>query len=141
MKLKNYKLAMASWKVAIELQPDHSKAWLNILNLLDELNRNDDVIKLSEDGIKYLGHDPAIYFARGNAFGKLKEYIEAEKAFNVAIKLRPLSALYHSNLGVLYHRWKKIPEAISCYKRALRLDPSMTNAKIGLNQLTITQKL
>ena len=45
------------------------------------------------------------------------------------------SALFWSNLGVLYHRWKKRKQAIEAYQAALLIDNNFPSAKVNLDKL------
>ena len=45
------------------------------------------------------------------------------------------SALFWSNLGVLYHRWNRRKQAIEAYQAALLLDNSFPSAKVNLEKL------
>lgn len=133
--MKNDSMAMKYWREALALDPSQSKAWANILALLDKSGLNSEVIATSEIAMKHSPNDPAILFSRANAFGKIGDFAESERIFKDIIKLRPTFALYHANLGVLYHRWNKTSEAIKSYREALRLDPSMASAHENLIKL------
>jgi len=60
---------------------------------------------------------------------------ESEPYFLSAIKLQPRSPMFHTNLGVLYHRWMRLDRAESSYLRALKLDPGWKSAKENLDLL------
>lgn len=75
-------------------------------------------------------------FLRANALGKLDRYEEAERLYLKAIHLQPSNALYHVNLGVLYHRWNRRVQAVDSYRNALKINPNLANAKKYLEQLT-----
>jgi Flp pilus assembly protein TadD len=44
-------------------------------------------------------------------------------------------SLYFSNLGVLYHRWKKLDQAAAAYQQALRIEPRLQSARTNLDRL------
>ena len=46
------------------------------------------------------------------------EYVER------AIRLKGDVAFFHSNLGDVYRKLGKFPEAVACYRRALKLEPN-----------------
>ena len=84
------------------------------------------------------------HFHLGNILGKQGKFDEAEENYHKAINLinsenppknPKIKSLYHSNLGVLYHRWKKEGEAIKFYKEALLYDNRNANARDNLNRL------
>src|SRR5208282_1952076 len=49
-----------------------------------------------------------------------------------AIGVSDRQAFYHSNLGEAYRRLRRYPEAIACYQRAVRLNPSFAGAYYNL---------
>lgn len=135
IELKNHDMAMKSWKESLTIDPKHGKAWANLLALLDNNGLHRDVIRLSETALTYVPNDPAILFTRANAYGKLNEFEEAETIYNEVIQARPNYALYHVNLGVLYHRWGRKQDAIRIYESALQIDPNLRSVKENLKNL------
>jgi protein O-mannosyl-transferase len=131
-------MALKYWHDAITLNPNHQKAWANILALLDNQGNANKVIETSEAALKFLPNEPTILFSRANAFGKLKNFTESEKLFRQIIELKPDYALYHANLGVLYHRWNRKALAMEYYTSALKLDPGLLSAKENLMKLSRT---
>ncbi|KAL1513175.1 hypothetical protein ABEB36_002620 [Hypothenemus hampei] len=127
--------ALSAWKEAVRLRPTHTAAWGNALALLDSHGRALEAVELGTIALSHVPRAPAIYFAMGNALGKLNRFPEAESHFLQAIKLNELNALYYSNLGVLYHRWNKRDKAQQMYLKALKLDPNLTSAKTNLRKL------
>lgn len=136
IEMKNDTMALKFWREAVALDPRQNKAWANILALLDKSGLTDEVIKTSYIALKHSPNDPAIMFTRANAYGKIGDFVESERIFKDIIRLRPTHALYHANLGVLYHRWNKTTEAVKSYREALRLDPHMVSAHENLIKLT-----
>jgi protein O-mannosyl-transferase len=136
LELKNTSLAMKFWRDAIALNPKHQLAWANILALLDNQGKAEAVVETSEAALKYLPDEPSILFTRANALGKLNQFDESERLFRRIIDKRPDYPLYHANLGVLYHRWRKPEMAKQFYASALKLDPKMASARENLNKLS-----
>lgn len=135
IEMKNESMAMKYWRESIRLDPKQGKAWANILALIDNQNTPDEVIRVSETALTFVPNDPAIMFTRANAFGKLGNFSESERIFKEIIELRPNYALYHANLGVLYHRWNRIEEARKYYRQALKLDPHLKSAQENLMKI------
>lgn len=108
--------------------PNRSLSYIHV-------GKHRDVVVLSEKALKTLDNDPAILFLRANALGKLNRYDEAEKLYKEIIMLRPDHALYYVNLGVLYHRWNKKALAVDSYRRALVINPNLSNARKYLRLL------
>ena len=68
--------------------------------------------------------DPAtIYFYRGKAYGKKKEYDRAISDFNQALLLNPKYANAFNNRGITYYYKKDYDRAIADFNQALLLNP------------------
>lgn len=134
--MKNYSMAMHSWKHSLSINPKQSRPWANMLTFLDNKGQNDEVIYWSAKALHFLPNDSSILFLRANALGKLNRFEEAERLYLEIIQLHPMHALYHVNLGVLYHRWNRKAQAIHSYRNALGINPNLPNAKRYLKQLS-----
>jgi protein O-GlcNAc transferase len=71
------------------------------------------------------------HHALGWALTCLEKYEDAERSFERAIALDH-RAEFHSSLGTLRKRQKRLPEAIAAYREALRLDSSLTDTYYNL---------
>ncbi|KAM7364613.1 transmembrane O-mannosyltransferase targeting cadherins 4 isoform 4-T4 [Cochliomyia hominivorax] len=118
-----YTEALNHWQRAVAINPKFQKAWTNILTMLDSKSMFEDALRLSEQALQYLPHENSILFLRGNVFGKLGRYIEAEQLYKRIIAKEPLNYMYHTNLAVLYHRWNRLNDAIDSYRKALDANP------------------
>ncbi|CAD6993214.1 transmembrane and TPR repeat-containing protein CG5038 [Ceratitis capitata] len=133
--------AMQQWQEAVSLNPRQPKAWVNILTMLDNQGLYEDAIRLSTQAIGHLPNESSIMFIRANVFGKLKRYIEAEELYKHILKSEPLNVMVHTNLGVLYHRWEKLNDAIESYQKALKLNPEKAiTARENLSKLLIRRR-
>ena len=128
-------MALANWKQTIALNPKHLKAWSNLLAYFDNQGLNEQVLQTSEVALTFLPNDTNILFSRANVFGKLGNFKTSEMLFKQIISIKPDNALYHANLGVLYHRFNKKELALKHYKRALELDSNLKNARNNLLKL------
>ncbi|KAH8310236.1 hypothetical protein KR044_000156 [Drosophila immigrans] len=133
---QRYAEALHHWQHAVAVNPRQPKAWANILTMLDNRSMYEDALRLSEQGLRQLPHEPSIMFIRANVLGKLKHYVEAESLYKQVIELDPHNMLYHTNLGVLYHRWDKVQEAIDSYRTAISINAARsTTARDNLGKL------
>ncbi|XP_017100943.2 protein O-mannosyl-transferase Tmtc4 [Drosophila bipectinata] len=133
---KRFTEALHHWQHAVALNPRQPKAWANILTMLDNRGLHEDALRLSDQALKHLPHEVSILFIRANVLGKLKQYIEAESVYKRVIELEPRNMLYHTNLGVLYHRWDKTEEAIKAYQAAISLNAARAStARENLGKL------
>lgn len=87
------------------------------------------------ESLKILPNEANLHFSLAGILGKRNQFQESESHFLSAIQLNSNSAMYHTNLGVLYHRWKKFHLAQQCYERALSLDPHWKSAIDNLKLL------
>lgn len=138
IEMNNSTMALKYWKKTIQIDPKHSKAWSNILALLDNKGLVNEILQTSAEALKFIPNDPSILFSRANAFGKLNQFNESEALFLRAIELKPNSGLFHANLGVLYHRFSKKKEALKHYKIAIELDPQLKSARKNMQKLMDT---
>jgi tetratricopeptide (TPR) repeat protein len=80
--------------------------------------------------------DPAtIYFYRGNAYGKKKEYDHAIADFNQALQLNPKYAKAFNNRGNAYYNQKEYDRAIKDYNQALQLKLTPKYAAVAFYNL------
>ncbi|CAJ0584500.1 unnamed protein product, partial [Mesorhabditis spiculigera] len=93
---------MDSWKRAIEQDPAHSGAWVNILVRLDETGQCERAIEIAGN-LPNPAHS-AIHFQLGTCYGQLNRFEEGEYHLRKAIQIDPHNRIYHSNLQVLYER-------------------------------------
>jgi tetratricopeptide (TPR) repeat protein len=145
LKFKNKKsLALFEFTKAIDQNENHFSAWSNKIILLDELGRLDEALESTERAKILFPEKAEFYFHLGNIFGKYGQYNKAETNYQEAIQIldetsrsvsNHIQSLYRSNLGVLYHRWKKPENAIKQYEEALQYDPNNLNAKDNLKRL------
>lgn len=133
--MKNSSMAMKYWKETLAIDPMHGRAWSNILAYFDNKGLAEEILKYSEAALKYVPNDASILFSRANAFGKLGNFNESESLFLRAIQLKPTSAVFHANLGVLYHRFNKRDKALESYRNALKLEPNLKSAKQNMQKL------
>ncbi|EDV91013.1 protein O-mannosyl-transferase TMTC4 [Drosophila grimshawi] len=133
---QHYADALHHWQHAVAVNPRQPKAWANILTMLDNRGMYEDALRISVKGMEQLPNEPSIMFIRANVLGKLKHYVEAETLYKRVLAIDPRNMLYHTNLGVLYHRWDKVPEAIESYQMAISINSARaTTARDNLNKL------
>ncbi|XP_050432156.1 protein O-mannosyl-transferase TMTC4-like [Adelges cooleyi] len=130
--------ALLAWQNATFQQPTHIIAWSNMIVMLDSIGELKRAENVARKALSILPDEPSLHFNMANILGKLNKYSESEKHFLTAIQLKNMTnnlkllALYHANLGVLYHRWKKYELAESHYLQALNIDSKMQSPKDNL---------
>ncbi|EDV30332.1 uncharacterized protein Dana_GF22999 [Drosophila ananassae] len=133
---KRFTKALHHWQHAVALNPRQPKAWANILTMLDNKGLHEDALRLSTQALTHLPNEVSILFIRANVLGKMKQYLEAESVYKRVIELDPRNMLYHTNLGVLYHRWDRAEEAIRAYQAAISINAARAStARENLGKL------
>lgn len=64
------------------------------------------------------------YFGLGNAYTRLNNFAEAEKAYQEALKINPNHTATLSNLGVAYYQQGRLDEAMDAFEKALKISPN-----------------
>jgi len=80
-------------------------------------------------------HLGEVLFTRGDELADSGHDEQAASCYRDALVYRAGDAELHSNLGVVLARLGRVSEARSELKTALRIDPSLTQAKKALDQL------
>jgi Tfp pilus assembly protein PilF len=119
--IQDFEGAESSYKTAIEYNPDYSEAHFNICGLYLQQKRYDEATahcqKATEDRLyqsraKALTHIGVIYFNKGD-LDKAKEY------FDQSLKINPLLAYTHNELGKLYVAQGRLADAIEEFQTAV----------------------
>ena len=67
--------------------------------------------------INYENFNASAHYNRGICLSNFKNYKEAKKAFQIAVKLNPKNELYYHTLGNCLRKLKKHKEAIQMYEK------------------------
>lgn len=128
-------MAQKNFETAIALDRTMEVAWKNLLTLLYNERKYDEVIKTADEAQTILPNDMDLQFPKANALAKLKRNVEAEAVFLMLIEKRPGDAVYYANLGVLYHHWKRYDQAAFYYDKALTLNPALDRIQEALDKV------
>ncbi|WP_455391905.1 tetratricopeptide repeat protein [[Eubacterium] cellulosolvens] len=95
------------------------------------------VVLVATSFILFLYHDLKFFYLsrvikRGNKYRRQKQYKDAIRCFNRALRIYPLFTTAWNNMGNVYYNQGKTDEAIKCYKKALYFNPEYINAKRNL---------
>jgi predicted O-linked N-acetylglucosamine transferase (SPINDLY family) len=129
--------ALACYRAALGLAPDHAAALFNLGTALHALGRRDAALDCYR---KALALDPQYFEAHYNLAIAQREQGRAEEAmlsFRRALELRPETAQAHYGLGHLLRDADRTDEALGAFRRALALDPDHVEARwsIAMTQL------
>lgn len=136
LELQKFDLAQKNFETALNLDRTMELAWKNLLTLLYNEGKYEDVITRADQGIS---HNPnkevEFLFPKANALAKLKRNEEAEQVFLYLIEQRPREGIYLGNLGVLYHHWHKYDRAAIYYEKALEVNPGLERLRNALDKV------
>lgn len=91
--------ALGCWRNATRLKPQHAKAWINQMILLDNVDDCEAAVHVGHEALLHVHNDPGVHFSLGSCLGKLGRFEEAERSLLTAIRFDPLNAPYFGNLG------------------------------------------
>ena len=117
-----------SYDRAIQLEPDHAKAYYNRGNAKGRLGRPEDAIADYDKAIQLKPDHAKAYYNRGNAKGRLGRPEDAITDYDRAIQLKPDHAAAYSNRGISKRRLGRLEDAIADYDKAIQLEPDHAKA-------------
>lgn len=116
--------AERTYRLALDMAPDHPEA-LHLLGLLlYRLNRLDDAMGTISRAIDQAPSSPLYWFNLGVVAQKAARPDEAIRAYRQAVTLNPRHLEAWSNLGNVLRDRGALPESIDAYQKALALNPS-----------------
>ncbi|CAM1296548.1 TMTC1 (predicted) [Pycnogonum litorale] len=133
--MKRYDDAYRVWRNATLMKPTQAAAWNNMIIMLDSIGNLKKAVDIAEEALMYLPNEASLHFNLANTLGKLSQYPQSEAHFIQAITLKSDNPAYFTNLGVLYHRWKKYNKAEKAYQMALHINPNTKSANENLELL------
>jgi tetratricopeptide (TPR) repeat protein len=74
------------------------------------------------------------YFFIGEIFRYQKKFRSADIAYTTAVQLEPGMALWWFRLGTVREAAQELPQAAEAFERALKINPSYTEAQEGLQR-------
>ena len=130
--------ALSYFDRAMELDPtpeDISTIYSYMGVCLKELQEYRKALKVLNKGIAVDPDRTDIHNLMGFCHFKLKEHEEAITCFENILKLNPSSAIDYANIASNYRDMGQYDKAVSYYKIALELDPSIDFARVNLEKL------
>ena len=121
--LERYDAAESSARAALELAPDHAKAWSNLGVALKKQNRMDDALICCRKVVELLPTSSEAINLLATHLHDMDKFDEAEQNYRRAIAINPHYAEAFSNLGGLYQDIGKLEQARHFMEIAIELDP------------------
>jgi predicted O-linked N-acetylglucosamine transferase (SPINDLY family) len=116
--------AVAAYRKAIALRPNHVECLVNLAQALLVLRCLDDSIAASCQAVALAPFIPEAHFNLGNALMLKGQTPQAIEAYRQAIRHRPSFSEAYSNLGNVLLSMGQIAQAIEACQTATRLNPN-----------------
>ena len=126
--------ALAGYGSALEIDPNHAQAHVNLIVVNGQLERHEEVEKHYQRAVEL---DPSVAEAHYN-FGVSRhlaaDYSAAVSAFRKALAINPQDANAHNNLANALEQGGQDAEAARHYRLAIEHDPSHPQANYHLGR-------
>ncbi|MBF0294747.1 MAG: tetratricopeptide repeat protein, partial [Magnetococcales bacterium] len=122
----------------VERFPGAVFGWKALATLLQDQNRQDEMLTVLEESLAWVTDDAEIYNYLGLLRNEANRLEEAEQALLTAIRLRPDDPDPRLNLGNLLHDRRCLEQAEAAYREALRLRPDWPEANSCLGLLLLS---
>ena len=118
-------LAIASYRQAIELNPQEIETHKILGDILVKQKRLSEAIASYQTAIKFHPKVSIFHHKLGSVFTELQNWDEAVNAFCRAIQLDPNFAWYYYKLGEALTQQQKWHQAVIAYQRAIEIKPDL----------------
>ncbi len=144
METKRYSRSEEAFKTALKLQAEYPEVWNNLGVLYNRQDRFREAIPFFEKAVaseKYLTPENA-YTNMGYAQYKLGDLTRAKAYHQRALDISPQFCLAAKNLGDVYAKEKKYPQAAEYFQKAATHCPLFQESqyKLGLVMMKMGQK-
>ena len=127
--------AVASYRRAVELAPEHVPALYNLAVALRDLNQLGEAEKHFRRLHDIDPQDGDALFHLGTLLREQSRYVEAVPFLRLALRLRPDNALLWWNLGVALANCREFGEARNCLEKAVQIEPEFHDARFHLGHV------
>ena len=116
----DFEASARAYRKAIDTDPSHADAWINLGLLLHENRRLAEALRIYMEALDVIGAEAVLLFNLGVLLEDMQRRKEAVQAYEGAVRVDPGLADGHYNLALLYERLGKPREALrhmSLYRR------------------------
>lgn len=122
--------ALVQYKQALQLDNSVYQVWQQAFFILSEMQRYEELEKITTEALELFPSQPIIYFFNGVANNQLHAYTKAVEILNIGkvlvIDNKPLKVQFYSSLGDSYNNLNKFAESDKAFDEALKLDAKNT---------------
>jgi len=126
--IRNYAAARADLIRAISLDPASELAHYLLGNTLVELRELNQAVEEYSTAIRLAPRKPRTHYSLAFALRLLGDDASAERSLREALAIDNQYAPAHCELGKLYNKQGRLPEAVEEFKNAIRYNPSISAA-------------
>lgn len=119
----DWQTAEVYFQQALYADSSDIRYWTNLLMVLDQLDKTDEVLQVSEAAITQFHDFPPFYDMTGGALEKLKRYDEALDMFEKSHELDTTRVAPLLSIGYIHHTLEEWDKAAEAYDGALRINP------------------
>ncbi|PID73330.1 MAG: hypothetical protein CSB33_04150, partial [Desulfobacterales bacterium] len=117
--------AVAAYKAAAEIDPDHIMPWGNLGNIYQSLGKLDEAEAAYRRVLEIKPDSAEAYNNLGNVFEGKKDVKQAIANYRKAVELKPDFAQAYNNMGVVYRAANQMGEAMKAYEKAIEINPGL----------------
>lgn len=134
------KAAIKQYRLTLELQANDASIYDALVNLCDTAENPDEAIKVRMERITLNPRHPAYYIELGEAFGRLENPHEQERAYTSMVETLPGEALGHEELAKIRETQKRPEEALIQWQQVAEVQPYEPTGLLNVLRLHINAK-
>ena len=124
--------AVASYRRAVALEPDHGMAHNNLARALIDTGAAGAALESARRAAELIPDFAGAHANHAGALLGLGRFAEAEAALRRALAIAPDDAGLRLDLGYVLHQEKRLGEAVAAYRRVLEIRPDLWEAHNNL---------
>ena len=128
---------LASYNMAIQLEPDYGLAHFDKGNLLHTLGRYEEALLSLNEAVRLMPYSEMAHYLKGICLDMLGYNQEALVCFDTALRLDPYFARAYQAKGITFDKLGRYEEALQSLEYSLQLDPYSPNTQ---NSIRIVRK-
>ncbi len=116
------------YRIAIELDPHSTEAYLNLGNLYFKEKDFPGAIQILKKGFETAPDDAQLHYLLATIFRETKQYSDAIPEYQKVLDKEPQNVLAQNFMGVIYYELKEFEKAEEAFQKTIALDPSYADA-------------